>query len=166
MKLTHNFRIFFRKIFSELGTITRAILIFSVLAIFLASLFYESSDLFFAQNIHVAGVKSTKAEEVDINKNLEQAAENIALGQISQAVQKLKFVLEFEPNNVYANEMNGNLVRELDNVEREITRTLEIIHLQPNWKEAWVKLADLYEKTGNFKLEAEAREKARSLRTS
>lgn len=166
MKLTHNFRSFPRKEFSEFGILTRFILIFSILALFFLSLFSELSSTFFRLNKSVASAKSTRAQDVDINKFLEQAAEDAASSRINEAKQKLKIVLEFDPNNIYANEMNNNLVRELDGVESEISRTLAVINLQPNWKEAWIKLADLYEKAGNSKLASEAREKARSLKTS
>lgn len=166
MKLTHNSRNFSRKVFNEFGTLTRFIIIFGVLAIFFLSWFFESSNIFFKQNESVSGAKSAKTQDVDIKMNLVQAAQDAASGKINEAREKLKIVLEFEPDNIYANDMNSKITREFEGVEKEISRTLQIINLQPNWKEAWVKLADLYDKAGNAKLAAEAREKARSLKTS
>ena len=166
MKLTHNFRNYYRKVFSKFETISRLVLVLLVFAIFLFSLFFIPADLNFIKSESVKGAVSVQNGNVDVSKFLAQAAEDIALGRMNEARQKIDIVLEFDPSNIYANEMHSNLTGSHRDVEREISQTLQVIKLQPNWREAWVKLADLYERAGNPKLAAEAREKARGLKTS
>ena len=166
MKLTHYFRIISRKLLSNFETYTRILIILGVLSIFFLISVYDPSNIFFGQIKSVAGARNSKDMGVNVDAILRQAAEDAALGRISEARDKLKIVLVFEPNNIYANGINSNLESKLDEINKEISETLEIVNLQPNWKEAWVKLAELYDKTGNLKLAAEAREKARGLKTS
>lgn len=166
MKLTHNIRIFSRKIFSELEMLTRLILIISVLTIFLLTVFFESSRLKFDSSKSLAAAKNIRVQGVDIDDYLKSASEDVAYGRITEARQKLNIILEFEPDNKYAFQIFNNLFGESDDIEKQISRTLTIINIQPNWKDAWVRLADLYEKAGNPKLATEARERARGLKTS
>ena len=58
-----------------------------------------------------------------------------------EASRQLAIVLEFEPNNVYATEMRRKIDWQISEIENEILKTVKIVEVQPNWKEAWIKLA-------------------------
>lgn len=127
-------------------------------------LFADIGDFLRNNGSHVLGSKSR--QDIDIQGLVNQTALDISNKNFREANKHLSIVLEFDPSNVYALEMNRKLDSQVREIEVEILRTLKIVELQPNWKEAWLKLADLYEKVGKSELAEEARERAKGLKTS
>lgn len=165
MKLTHNFRRISRNFSKNIKDICRWFVVLSVLIIFSLVLLFISFGDFLKNTGHkILGDKSS--QDIDIKKLVNQAALDISHKNFEEADKHLAIVLEFEPNNVYSIEMKRKLVLQIEEIEIEILKTLKIVEMQPNWREAWIKLADLYEKAGHSNLAANAREKARNLKTS
>lgn len=165
MSLAHNFRNISRSFIQNFAHISRWIMVFVISFVFLIGLFYVGFGNFLKiSEGQVLGDESR--QDIDIERFVNQAALDISHQNLKEARRLLSIILEFEPGNVYAIEMNRKLVLQFNEVEKDILKTLKIVEVQPNWREAWIKLADLYEKTGNSKLAAEAREKARNLKTS
>lgn len=162
MNFPQNFRTISRKNVRWFG---RLGLVAIVMVGFLLCLFIASPKGFMGLGGNkVLGTQ--KGPGVDIKDLLSQAAGDIETQRISAAREKLSIVLAFEPKNPYALEMTRKVQVQLDELEAEISMTLSILNKQPNWKEAWIKLADLYDKAGNVELASDAREKAKSLKTS
>lgn len=165
MKLTHNFRRISRNKGKNFENICRWFAVLAVLIIFSIGLLFTSfGDFLRNDGNYVLGSKSKQG--IDIKELVNRAALDISQENFKEASRRLAIVLEFEPSNVYAIEMNRKLVLQIKEIEKDILKTTKIVEMQPNWREAWIKLADLYEKAGNSKLATEAREKAKGLKTS
>lgn len=107
-----------------------------------------------------------KANGVDTRKLNKEAADDFAGGRTFEAEKKLKTVLEFKPANSYALTMMGKVNANSQEIEFEINKTLEILNKQPDWQEAWFRLADLYERSGQTEMADYAKEKAKELKTT
>lgn len=165
MKLTHNFRRISRNLGKNFENIGRWFAVLSVLVIFSIGLLFTNFGDFLRNDAnYVLGSKSRQG--IDIKELVNRAALSISRQNFKEAGRELAIILEFEPNNVYAIEMNRKLESRVKEVEFEILKTLKIVEMQPNWREAWIKLAELYEKVGNSELAEDARQKARGLKTS
>lgn len=107
-----------------------------------------------------------KANGVDPRQLIKEAADDLAGGRSFEAEKKLKTVLEFKPANSYALTMMGKVNANSQEIEFEINKTLEILTKQPDWQEAWFRLADLYERSGQAEMANYARGKANVLKTT
>lgn len=165
MKLAHNFRNIFRKLASNYGNVSRSIIGLIVVFFFLISLFFGKIGGFLEfNNLKVLGGKFQP--DLDVQKLVNEAALDISTQNFKNARGKIATVLVFDPDNVYALEMNRKLVVQISEINEEISETIRVVKMQPNWREAWLKLADLYDKAENDDLASEARKKARILKTS
>lgn len=162
LNFPQNFRTISRIDAPWLGRLT---LVAVVMVVFLSCLLISRpKSLFGLSEQSILGTK--KGPGVDLKDLLNQASGDIEAQRIGEAREKLSIVLAFEPKNAYAMEMTRKIQVQLDELEAEIVNTLSILDKQPNWKEAWLKLGDLYERAGNMELASGAREKARGLKTS
>lgn len=132
-----------------------------LLAAFFSFSYFKNYEL---ERKNVLGGKKTNG--LDTKQLLKEAADDLSNGRPFDAQKKLKIVLEFKPTNSYALEMMGKVSSNSQEVEFEINRTLEILSKQPDWKEAWFRLADLYERSGQAEMAYYARQKAKVLKTT
>lgn len=135
-------------------------LVLTLTAFFLFSYFKNET----LEQKNVLGEK--KANGVDTRQLIKEAADDLAGARPFEAEKKLKIILEFKPANSYALTMMGKVNASSQEIEFEINRTLEILTKQPDWQEAWFRLADLYEKSGQAEMADYARGKAKVLKTT
>lgn len=135
-------------------------LVMALTAFFLFSYFKNET----LEQKNVLGEK--KSNGVDTRQLVEEAADDLADGRPFEAEKKLKTVLEFKPANSYALAMMAKVSSNSQEIEFEINKTLEILTKQPDWQEAWFRLADLYERSGQAEMADYARGKAKVLKTT
>lgn len=150
--------IFFVKEFKALaGVAVMLLVVFAVIETFQL----ESAGLGRAK---VLGEKNSS--RIDTRVLLNESADYLASGYFKEAEKKLKTILEFEPSNKYAIEMLSKTDLETSELYLEVSRTLEILDKQPDWKTAWERLSYLYERLGDQQLANVARERAKKLKTT
>lgn len=132
-----------------------------VLSTFFSLLYFRNDGL---ARKNVLGEK--KSNGVDTRQLVEEAADDLADGRPFEAEKKLKIVLGFKPANSYALAMMAKVSSNSQEIEFEINRTQEILSKQPDWQEAWFRLADLYERSGQAEMADYARGKAKVLKTT
>lgn len=136
-----------------------------VLILLLAAFFtfsYFGNDTFEKKN--VLGGKKTNG--LDTRELIKEAADDLTSGNTAGAKAKIRSVLAFEPENSYALRMISDIDSNSSEIETEINRTLEILKKQSDWQEAWFRLSDLYERSGQLEMADYAREKAKVLKTT
>jgi|SRR3989344_6051807 len=166
LELPHNSRKISRNLsFSALIRILAVILI----AVLFVYLFYSQSG----KQLEKVDVleKNVSLNPSDFNKRLQLALayeeEFIKINNyqfLHNAQEEAKVALELNPSNLYAAKVLFRL-NEKDSTElqSEILTINSILRKRPDYQAAWLKLATLYEKIGDYKSAQEAREKAKLL---
>lgn len=107
--------------------------------------------------------KEAHVKNVDIKLLLGKAYELARQGRYDKAQENLMTVLQFEPNNVYANELLAKVLIDSKQTDRDILKMTDVTGKRPDYKAAWTKLANLYEINGETDNARKAREIADKL---
>lgn len=102
-------------------------------------------------------------KNVDSRLLLDRSYELIRQGKYDEAQDNLMIVLQFEPNNVYANELLAKVLVDSKQTDKNILKLKDVTDKRPDYKAVWTKLAILYELNGDFENARKARETADKL---
>ncbi len=144
MKLPQIFRIF-----------SRTFVVFAILSLFAFTLLEDT-----------ANIKDNKNNNRpdDFRVRLDRADLYLSRGDVKKAEGEINSILVFWPGNVFALEKLSK-IKDKKETYLEISKVEDTIKKRPDYKAAWIKLADLYENVGRVDLAREARSRAYKLTT-
>jgi len=107
--------------------------------------------------------KSEKLAPQNDSVQVGLAKVDVATGSVMQGVQRLKKILEDDPNNIPANMTLGQLSITSGQFGKAVQRLQKVVNLQPDNVEALYYLAESYKNTGKKQKAIELFEKCKSL---
>ncbi|MBI3341631.1 hypothetical protein HY024_00750 [Candidatus Curtissbacteria bacterium] len=110
------------------------------------------------------GPLSLVAHNINAQQMIDRASELVAQHKYNEAQETLLIVLQFEPKNIYANDLLAKLIATSQQTQKDILRVGVVTIKRPDYKAAWEKLANLYEITGDLENARIARETANGLK--
>lgn len=111
-----------------------------------------------------ATILSDKTQGMNGTLSIERASRLAADHKYKEAQEALLMVLQFEPSNVYANNLLAKVMAMSGETKADILKVGAVTIKRPDYKAAWEKLAILYEITGDTENARQARETANGLK--